>query len=294
MAATYREILRICEKELTEAGVPGADWDAWLLVAHCFGLDRGKYFLQRDQEAKLPKEKLEELQSLTEKRKKRIPLQYLFGVQEFMGLSFRVNESVLIPRADTETLVEAVLEDCGRNRGRDISGIAKGMSLLDVCTGSGCIAVALARLGGFGMVDATDLSEAALRTAKLNAEGNGVSVSFIHGDLFGGVSGRYDIIVSNPPYIEDSVIEGLEPEVRDYEPRMALSGGADGLFFYRRLAQEAGTYLKPGGRLYLEIGCSQAQAVTGLLQSGGFKEIRVRKDLAGRDRVVSAEYNCKK
>lgn len=293
MAATYREILKACEKELTEAGVPGADWDAWLLLSHCFGLDQSSYLLRRDQKQELPKEKLEELQRLTQERRKRIPLQYLLGTQEFMGLSFLVNESVLIPRADTETLVEAVLEDCRKACGREMSEAAKEMSVLDVCTGSGCIAIALACLGGFGCVDAADLSEEALCTAECNAARNGASVRFFHGDLFGGISKSYDVIVSNPPYIEDSVIEGLEPEVRDYEPRMALSGGADGLDFYRRLAREAGAYLKPGGRIYLEIGYNQSEWVAGLLRNHGFTEIRVRKDLAGKDRVVSACYGTK-
>ncbi|MBQ8639418.1 MAG: peptide chain release factor N(5)-glutamine methyltransferase [Lachnospiraceae bacterium] len=281
MVTTFRKLLNFCEEELKQAGVQDADWDAWLILEHCFGLSRSSYFLKRDLEQELPLDAVSELKRLTKERSRRIPLQYLFGTQEFMGLPFLVNEAVLIPRSDTENLVEAVLSDW--------DGKQETCSVLDVCTGSGCIAAALAYYGRFAAVDAVDLSEAALKVAEQNAETNRVKVRFMQGDLFEPVTDRYDIIVSNPPYITDDVIRTLEPEVKDHEPYMALSGGADGLIFYRRLASESKNCLKPGGSIYLEIGYDQAEAVSGILLENGFEHIRVRKDLAGNDRVVSAD-----
>lgn len=286
MRTTYRRLYDRCREILAEAGVPEPGSDAWLLLEECFGLERSRYFLDRDMEQEMDddavkREALERFWTLTEKRRQRIPVQQLLGHVEFMGLPFLVDGSVLIPRADTETLVETVLEDRKKKHGG---------RLLDMCTGSGCIAVALSVLGDFEETDAADLSVQALRLAEINAQRNRADIRFFDGDLFEKIEGQYDVIVSNPPYIAAPVIETLEPEVREHEPRTALNGGADGLDFYRRIAAQAGRYLKPGGSLYLEIGYDQAAAVSTLLSAHGFCEIHIRRDLAGCDRVAAASW----
>ncbi|MDE7300163.1 MAG: peptide chain release factor N(5)-glutamine methyltransferase, partial [Lachnospiraceae bacterium] len=204
-----------------------------------------------------------------------IPLQYLTGSQEFMGMEFQVTRDVLIPRQDTERLVEEVLRCCS------------GKRVLDVCTGSGCIIISLAKLAKLKEAAGCDLSEKALAVAGANAGKLGAQVRFFQSDMFSCVDGRYDIIVSNPPYIRSEDIDGLMPEVRCHEPRMALDGGEDGLSFYRLIAGQAGQFLVPDGRLYLEIGCDQAEAVSELLRQRGFRELMVVKDYAGLDRVVT-------
>ncbi len=209
-------------------------------------------------------------------------MQHILGSQDFMGLTFRVNEHVLIPRQDTETLVELVLEE-HKDRNKKV---------LDLCTGSGCIAVSLSVLGGFEDVTATDLSFEALKVAKENAErllDQGRAIRFLQGDLFDCLETRFDIITANPPYIATGVIRNLAPEVRDHEPRMALDGDEDGLCFYRRIAAKAGEWLEPGGCIYLEIGYDQGLAVSRLLEETGFENIRIVKDTPGLDRVVYAE-----
>lgn len=285
MKTTYRSLLNACENTLKEAGVPDASWDAWMLLASCFGLERSRYFLDRDKEQEMDRNLLAEFEKMTGKRAQRIPLQHLLGSTEFMGLPFIVNRFVLIPRADTETLVEVVLNDRKR---------ISGGRLLDMCTGSGCIAVSLTVLGSFDRTDAADVSEDALAVAKKNAALNGTEICFYQSDLFENIEGCYDVIVSNPPYIEERVILTLEPEVRDFEPRIALNGGKDGLDFYRRLASDAGAHLRPGGAVYLEIGYDQGKAVSQLLSEHGFEEIHVIKDLAGCDRVVAALWRREK
>ena len=218
--------------------------------------------------------------SMIDRRSARVPLQQILGSQEFMGLTFRVTPDVLIPRQDTETLVEQVLQE---QKDPDIR-------LLDLCTGSGCIAISLAVKGGYESVTATDLSEEALKVAERNAKTHQKKIIFRQGDLFSALprteAGTFDIITSNPPYIPTAVIATLEPEVREHEPMMALDGTEDGLRFYRQIAQEAGTWLKPGGAIYLEIGYDQGEAVSGLLREAGFDKVRVVKDLPGKDRVV--------
>jgi len=195
-----------------------------------------------------------------------------------MGLSFRVNESVLIPRQDTERLVEEVLKVC------------KDKDILELCTGSGCIIVSLAKLGDIKKAVAVDISSDAIKVAEENANANEALITYIQSDMFSNVSGTYDVIVSNPPYIESEVVEGLMPEVKDHEPRIALDGDADGLKFYRILAKESGRFLNKNGKIYLEIGYNQAASVSELLSQNGFAQINVVKDYAGLDRVVSAVY----
>ena len=277
MQTTFRSLFRQTEKALAEAGVPDAASDTELLMEEYLGIDRGRYYLAADDVSEINEEKYAQFTEALSKRCQRIPLQYILGWTEFMGLRFSVDERVLIPRQDTETLVETVLSQT--------KGLS-GLTLLDLCTGSGCIAVSLAASGRFAGVSASDLSHGALCLAERNASANKVKVEFLEGDLFEPVKGRYDVITANPPYIPRKVIEGLEPEVRDFEPNCALDGGEDGLSFYRRIIGEANRYLKPQGALYLEIGYDQAEEVTELLRAHGFCGVSVVKDLGGNFRVA--------
>ena len=352
----WADVLNYGKKILKNAGIVEADLDAWYLFEQSFGISRAQYFLcarenivgstaqkiaVQEQHGDLLesgnalecaelwlKEKLSAYENALKKRAARIPLQQIIGQQEFMGLSFFVNEHVLIPRQDTETLVELVLQE---QKDKDIS-------ILDMCTGSGCIAVSLKKLGGYAHVEGADISEEALKVAKRNSEeileNNDVNndavssrteqiqncmnltnnqnkqnnsakhkiseasklsqagVTFRHSDMFSNFpeTEQFDVIVSNPPYIPSSVIEELEPEVRDHEPRGALDGTADGLYFYRILAEECAKHLTPGGHVYFEIGYDQGMAVKELLDNHGFKDTRVIQDLAGKDRVVCGAW----
>ena len=352
----WADVLNYGKKILKNAGIVEADLDAWYLFGQIFGISRAQYFLcareniagntaqkmaAQEQtgnslESKNAldcvelwlKEKLSAYENTLEKRASRVPLQQILGQQEFMGLTFFVNEHVLIPRQDTETLVELVL-----NEQKD-----KNVSILDMCTGSGCIAVSLKKLGGYTCVEGADISEEALKVAKRNSEeilensdvnNDAVSsrteqiqnctnltnnqnkqdnseermvseasklsqagVTFRHSDMFSNFpeTEQFDVIVSNPPYIPSAVIEELEPEVRDHEPRGALDGTADGLYFYRILAEECAKHLTPGGHVYFEIGYDQGMAVKELLDNHGFKDTRVIQDLAGKDRVVCGAW----
>lgn len=352
----WADVLNYGKKILKNAGIVEADLDAWYLFEQSFGISRAQYFLcarenivgstaqkmtAQEQtgnslESKNAldcvelwlKEKLSAYENALKKRVARIPLQQIIGQQEFMGLSFFVNEHVLIPRQDTETLVELVLQE---QKDKDIS-------ILDMCTGSGCIAVSLKKLGGYAHVEGADISEESLKVAKRNSEeileNNDVNndavssrteqiqnctnltnnqnkqnnsakrkiseasklsqagVTFRHSDMFSNFpeTEQFDVIVSNPPYIPSAVIEELEPEVRDHEPRGALDGTADGLYFYRILAEECAKHLTPGGHVYFEIGYDQGAAVKELLDIHGFKDTRVIQDLAGKDRVVCGAW----
>ena len=352
----WADVLNYGKKILKNAGIVEADLDAWYLFEQSFGISRAQYFLcarenivgstaqkmtAQEQtgnslESKNAldcvelwlKEKLSAYENALKKRVARIPLQQIIGQQEFMGLSFFVNEHVLIPRQDTETLVELVLQE---QKDKDIS-------ILDMCTGSGCIAVSLKKLGGYAHVEGADISEESLKVAKRNSEeileNNDVNndavssrteqiqnctnltnnqnkqnnsakrkiseasklsqagVTFRHSDMFSNFpeTEQFDVIVSNPPYIPSAVIEELEPEVRDHEPRGALDGTADGLYFYRILAEECAKHLTPGGHVYFEIGYDQGMAVKELLDNHGFKDTRVIQDLTGKDRVVCGTW----
>lgn len=289
---TLRQLLEEGREELEKAGV--ADWalDARYLLMAAFDLDLASLLVKQERQI-LPggetEEKIHRYRQMIGRRAGRAPLQQILGEQEFMGFPFQVNEHVLTPRQDTETLVELVLRERPD----------PSQSVLDLCTGSGCIALSLARLGGYRRVWASDLSEEALKVAEQNAKGlleeleeNKAEFRLLKSDLFEGIpkEERFDILTSNPPYIPTEVIEGLEPEVRDHEPRMALDGDEDGLKFYRILAGEAGGFLNPGGAIYLEIGWDQGAKVEELLRQAGFQEIRTVKDLAGKDRVVRAGW----
>jgi release factor glutamine methyltransferase len=272
---TYYENLQAARDYLKSKGIADADTDAWYLMAHVLKINRSEFFLRREEQ--LLEDKAFYYHSLVEQRAGHIPLQHITGSQEFMGLDFEVNEHVLIPRQDTEILVEEAGKVCS------------GKSVLDLCTGSGCIIISLAKLYPISKAAAVDISEKALETAGRNAVRHGVEIEFILSDLYERVEGVYDIIVSNPPYIPKNEINNLMPEVKDHEPYIALEGGEDGLDFYRRIIQGLKRHLSDQGRVFFEIGCDQAEAVSQLLALEGFAKIQVKKDLSGLNRVVSAQ-----
>lgn len=270
---TYHEALDKGTELLSECGIEEAGTDAWLLLSFVCKIDRNFYYLHMAEV--LSEENAIEYDNLIKKRTERIPLQYITGEQEFMGLNFAVNPNVLIPRQDTEVLVEKALKH-----------IRPGMQVLDMCTGSGCIAVSVAHQQPEVKVHAADISKQALIVAKENARKNDVSVEFIQSDMFDHITEVYDVIVSNPPYIRTAEIGNLMPEVRDYEPVSALDGEEDGLHFYRILAKESRKHLHSGGYLIVEIGFDQGDEVAEIFRRCGFINIEVMQDLAGLDRVV--------
>lgn len=277
-SATYRDEERFGAEQLRSAGVPEAELQARQMLQYVCGMTAADWLAQRDDA--MDEDKRGEYERLIARRCERIPMQYLTGEQEFMGMPFRVTEAVLIPRQDTEHLVEEALR------------VSEGARVLDMCTGSGCIAVSIAKLGKPASVTAADVSEEALTVARGNADRLGAEVTFVESDMFENVGGEYDVIVSNPPYIPPEQLEQLEPEVRDHEPRLALYGGEDGLSYYRVLVTEGAKRLRPardgetGGVLIVEIGYDQGVSVPSLFREAGFCEVRVRKDYAGLDRVV--------
>lgn len=250
------------------------DWklDAWYLMEFYFHLDRVSFWVNKTK--LVSDEEAREYLTFIKMRGEHIPLQYITGEQEFMGLPFKVNENVLIPRQDTECLVEKVMTYC------------KSKKVLDMCTGSGCIAISIQKLGQAMETVGVDISQKALEVAKENARANEVCVKWIQSNLFESVTGKYDIIVSNPPYIESEVVNKLMPEVRVHEPRLALDGKEDGLFFYQSIIEKAKDYLTKDGRIFFEIGYNQGESVKKLLEKAHFIEIEVIKDLCGLDRIV--------
>ncbi|MCR5501368.1 MAG: peptide chain release factor N(5)-glutamine methyltransferase [Acetatifactor sp.] len=277
---TYRQLFTHGKEELSRALVPEAELDARLLLEYACEITRSDLLVHGDREATAEQEEL--YLSLLTRRSKRIPLQHLTGTQEFMGLTFEVDENVLIPRQDTEILVEEVMKD-----------LHGGSSILDLCTGSGCILISLLNYSNDCRGVGVDLSPAALSVARKNARRliPSKDCTFLEGDLFVPVTGKFDILTSNPPYIPSNVVDGLMPEVRDHEPRMALDGLEDGLFFYRRILAECPPYLHPGSEAYFEIGYDQGQAVSSLMRDSGFSEVRIIQDYAGLDRVVRGIYS---
>ena len=291
-----RELLAEGTEKLNKAGVDNAGFDARQLLMKAYGMTATELLADLDRticteadggaepaERKLcpgAREARISFYEYIERRSKHIPLQHILGTASFMGFDFKVSSDVLIPRQDTETLAETVL---GEERDADIE-------LLDLCTGSGCLAIALKKLGSYKKVTASDISEAALKLAAENAALNKAETEFIRSDMLKDIGGSFDVIVSNPPYIETDVIAELDIEVREYDPGSALDGGKDGLDFYRIIAEQGINALKPGGRIYLEIGCNQGEAVSELLRAHGFSDVRVINDLAGKDRVVAARY----
>ncbi|QHQ59884.1 peptide chain release factor N(5)-glutamine methyltransferase [Anaerocolumna sedimenticola] len=258
---------------LKEKGITDWDLDAWYLLSYYFQVNRTQFIMHSQKE--ITEEQLNFYLELIQKRSKHIPLQYITGEQEFMGLKFRVTEDVLIPRQDTEILVEEVLK---------VSG---GKDILDLCTGSGCIIISLSKLGNIKSGVGVDISPKALEIARENAGKLQADVTFIESDIYTQVRGKYDIIISNPPYIPTQDIAVLMEEVKDHEPVLALDGSTDGLYFYKNIIHDINLYLKPDGYVFFEIGYNQADAVSELLREAGITEIKVKKDLAGLNRVIS-------
>ena len=270
---TYRQLLETGTRILKESNIDEYDVDSYILFEYMTGMKRSFYLAHSDDEAPLDAEK--SYLDVIKKRSERYPLQYITHTAYFYGAEYYVDESVLIPRFDTENLVELVLKN-----EKDAN------NFLDMCTGSGCIVIAIKdNLKGINAT-AADISEAALKVAKKNADGHCADITFIHSDLFENIDGKYDFIVSNPPYIVKDVISTLMPEVKDYEPANALDGGEDGLDFYRQIIKESPKYLNKKGRLYFEIGYDQAESVSNLMRDAGFEDILVKSDLSGNDRCV--------
>ena len=267
-------LLKEGTKVLEQHKIQEARLDAWLLLEYVTGMNRAFYFAHSADG--MDEEKADRYRELIRKRAGHIPLQHITHQAYFMGFEFYVNQNVLVPRQDTETLVEEALKV-----------VKPGMKVLDMCTGSGCIIVSIVHNVPEVEGTATDISKQALLVAKENAKLNQVSVTFERSDLFDNVTGTYDVIVSNPPYIRTGEVVKLMPEVQEFEPMEALDGKEDGLYFYRKIIKECKAYLKPGGHILFEIGYDQGEAVSGLLKEAGFKNVTVIKDLAHNDRVVT-------
>lgn len=279
---TYRECYEKGSRILNEAGIEESTLDARLLLEAVCGTDRNDLLVHGEQP--VAPEAEEKYLNWIRQRAEHIPLQQLTGEQDFMGLTFSVNEHVLIPRQDTEILVEEVLKE-----------LHDGMRVLDMCTGSGCILLSLLHYSNDCEGLGVDLSAEALEVAGRNVlkvlpPEKAEHAHFLQSDLFEKVEGKFEIIVSNPPYIASAEVEKLMPEVRDHEPRMALDGTEDGLYFYRRIIEEAGKHLVSSGMLFFEIGYDQGQAVSELMREHGYREVQVVQDYAGLDRVVYGTY----
>lgn len=276
---TLREALIEGTRELEEAHIPDSKFDARILLLHASNITYSRFLASSTDP--MEEDSLRKYRTYLKMRTERIPLQHITGEQDFMGYSFRVNEHVLIPRQDTETLVLLAEEEIKKKNAKKV---------LDICTGSGCIGISLfLRMKEAGRpIDVTlsDLSEEALAVAKENANLLNTNICFTKSDLFEEIDSSYDVIVSNPPYIPSHVIPGLMPEVRDHDPMMALDGGEDGLFIYRKLIPQAYERLQDKGSLFLEIGYDQGGSVSLIMREAGFNGVTVAQDLAGNDRVV--------
>lgn len=279
---TYRKCYEQGCRTLQAAGIEEAALDARLLLEAVCGTDRNDLLVHGEQP--VAPEAEEKYLNWIRQRAEHIPLQQLTGEQDFMGLTFNVNEHVLIPRQDTEILVEEVLKE-----------LHDGMRVLDMCTGSGCILLSLLHYSNDCEGLGVDLSAEALEVAgrnvlKVLTPEKAEHAHFLQSNLFEKVEGKFEIIVSNPPYIASAEVEKLMPEVRDHEPRMALDGTEDGLYFYRRIIEEAGKHLVSSGMLFFEIGYDQGQAVSELMRTEGYCDVQVVQDYAGLDRVVLGTY----
>ena len=262
-------------KLLEEKNFKDAKSDILLLIYEIFDFDFSKWTMYKYDEI----EDISKIDTLNEYVKKRLghmPIQYILNKAYFCGLPLYVNENVLIPRFDTEVLVEEVLK---------VSKKDKSKRILDICTGSGAIAIALKKLGGFERVDALDISDKALEVAKRNANELDLNINFLKSDMFSSLTceNKYDIIVSNPPYIQSDVVDTLESEVKDFEPRLALDGDVDGMKFYKIIAENYENYLADNGVLALEIGYDEADDIRALFEG---KNVVIKKDLANLDRVA--------
>ncbi len=271
------EIYAKLKEDFISAGIPEPESNATLLLEHFLGITRHDLLVKGDRE--LSDEEAEVITAAEKRRLNREPLQYIIGTTCFMGLDFSVDSRVLIPRPDTEILVEEALKE-----------LNDGSRILDICTGSGCILISLLKYSNDCTGIGTDISADALKVAKGNAAdilGEENKAEFICGDLFDAVEGKYEMIVSNPPYIPTEVVKTLMPEVKDFEPMGALDGTESGLYFYEKIIPEAKNYLTVGGQLLLEIGYDQGEAVENMMKKEGYIETKIIKDYAGLDRVVT-------
>lgn len=277
---TLNELLLQGEEILKQNQIVDAKMDAWLLMEHVFRITRSEFYLKREQKQQdCLSDKYLNLVYLRSTHK---PVQHIIGTQEFMGLEFIVDENVLIPRQDTELLVEKAIEFV-----KNLD--SENVKILDMCTGSGCVAVSLAKFLGVKKIVGADISKKALAIARKNAYKNEVECEFIESDLFQNIHEEFSIIVSNPPYIRTNEINELMAEVKNYEPVSALDGGKDGLDFYRSIAREAKKHFEEQGFLLFEIGYDEAEFVRDILIGNGYTDISLFKDLAGLDRVITAK-----
>ncbi len=272
---TARFVKNEIRDRLADAGIAEAEHESSLILEWICGIDRMNYLMNPD--APVSEDRYKDLQNVLGHRERREPLQYLMKSADFMGYSFYVDERTLIPRQDTECLVELAAERIGKEDSPEV---------LDLCCGSGCIGISIGKICPKAQITLADFSADALEVAGINAERLNQKAVRIHSNLLDDVPGRYDYILSNPPYIPTKVVEELMPEVKDYEPRMALDGSDDGLMFYRKIIDSAPDHLKTGGQLIFEIGYDQGEALETLLTEAGFSQVEVHKDLAGLDRVV--------
>lgn len=289
-----RILVKEGEYQLSKAFCMDPKIDAQELYCYLTGLDKVSLFLKAEEE--VDPETEEKYMELIRRRAERIPLQHITGVQEFMGYTFKVNPHVLIPRQDTETLVTEAAKTIQSTPREKLSFFEKlrgrkEWDVLDLCCGSGAVGISLAKICSNVKVTATDISAEAVATAEANAEDLRVKVRFLTGDMFEPVKGRkFDMIVSNPPYIRTNMISILQEEVKDHEPLNALDGGRDGLDFYRTIVEKAADFLKPEGFLLVEIGHDQGEDLRKMLKdSGKYSPAVVIKDLPGRDRVVKCK-----
>ncbi|HKM04821.1 MAG TPA: peptide chain release factor N(5)-glutamine methyltransferase [Lachnospiraceae bacterium] len=273
----YKEAYGFGLAELEKSGIPNATYDARILLEYCCNTNHNDLLVHGDRV--LSENEKNRYTKLINERSKHIPLQYITGTQEFMGITFKVTPSVLIPRQDTEILVESVMKN-----------IHDGMTILDMCTGSGCILLSLLHYSNDCIGVGVDISEDAIKVAEENAFNLGIKACFLQSDLFAELEGKFDMIVSNPPYIKSKVIHTLMNEVKDYEPMLALDGNEDGIYFYHRIIKEAKKHLNRGGQLFFEIGYDQKEVVEDYMKQEGYIEVSTIKDFAGLDRVVLGTF----
>lgn len=282
------ELLRKSTGYLEAAGIDDALTDAEMLVFHAVKMERLDAYVDNPE---IKSADAAKVRRLLQRRLHGEPVQYIVGHIDFCGLNIRVGKGVLIPRPETELFVEEAIKTASSQQSAVSSKTVKSLSLLDLCTGTGCIALALARQFPAAEVLGTDLSKEALAYAKKNATANDIkNITFLQGSLFGPVKDRrFDIITANPPYIRRDEIETLQREIRDWEPVAALDGGMDGLDFYRAILSSADDYLNPNGFIFLELGYDQAEDVKKIARAKGFREIAVINDYAGIGRILKAK-----
>ena len=314
----YSEMKKKAAAELQAAGIEEYEVDAEYLLQHASGLERNELFIRWNEE--IPNDIEEKYRSLIDRRKSHEPLQYIIGNQDFMGYTFMVTPDVLIPRFDTEILAELAIkrarEDINyfnTDEVPQVMGTAANIDneyksdakyrILDLCTGSGCVAtsvgLSLYEKQKNYLIDVTgaDISSAAVELAKKNWELNinnfvskQIKGTFIESDLFQNIEGKFNLITANPPYIVRDEIKTLMPEITEHEPHLALDGGEDGMDFYRKIVREAPNYLLPGGRLMMEFDDAEAESVAKMMETAGFKDICIHKDLAGLRRVIEGKH----